>query len=958
MSENTLKQNKFVKFFNNNKYILISGLVSLFIIQLVYFCFDLVPFGNITILRMDLYHQYGPLFAELYDRLTSGESLIYSWNSGLGSSFLGNFFNYLSSPLSLIILFFGHKNITEAISVMIMLKAVFSACTFTYYLKKSFGKHDFSTAAFGILYAFCGYFVAYYWNLMWLDAMVFFPLIILGIENIIKKGKPSLYCIALALTFVSNYYMAYMVCIFSVLYFLTFYFSNYEITKTFDNTGKVFSKLKNSLFLKSGFKFAFFSIVAVALAAFALFPLIEILGGSSATAGGAPANFKKYFTVFDFLANHLASTSATIRSSGETVLPNVYCGILTLILVPLYLFSKKITTREKIAHICLLGAIYLSFNINFLNYFWHGFHFPNDLPYRFSFMYSFILLKMAFSALIHIKEFSKKEILSVGVGLVFFIILVEKITSKNITDISLLISIACAVGYVLILTLFKDKRFQTSVVSILLICAVGSEIALANTNNYSMNQEKKNYVSDYDDFKEVKQQLDEYDKGFYRMELTKLRTRMDPCWYDYNGVSIFSSMANEKVANIQKDIGMYGNYINSYTYNPQTPVYNAMFGLKYLVDNNNSNLNPALYEKILSTKDSFIPYKVTYDLPVAFACSSNLTEWKSNGKNDPFERQDEMFGMASGSFNTFEKILLDDIEYNNVMPILDDDLVSGKFSFAKEDDTSNASITLELMPQDTQNVYLYVKSTSIDNVNVSSLNYSTYIRDTNDGYVFDLGERPANEIIYVDIPIKDKEKAGDIEFYAYGLNFNQFTEGYKALEKGKLNITNYDDTLIKGTITADENNIVFTSIPYDSNWNIYIDGKRISNSDIIKISDGLLGFNIKSGEHKVTLLYKSQGLYIGSIVSIITIIICTVITILKKRKWLMFKKNKANKWNELNDTDDFEIVVEDTALISPELNNNEEAIPELIPPDEISITENDKTLSDDSEKNEEPKSNE
>ncbi|MEG2080906.1 MAG: YfhO family protein, partial [Oscillospiraceae bacterium] len=498
----------------------------------------------------------------------------------------------------------------------------------------------------------------------------------------------------------------------------------------------------------------------------------------------------------------------------------------------------------------------------------------------------------------------------------------------------------------------------TSVVSILLICAVGSEIALANTNNYSMNQEKKNYVSDYDDFKEVKKQLDEYDKGFYRMELTKLRTRMDPCWYDYNGVSIFSSMANEKVANIQKDIGMYGNYINSYTYNPQTPVYNAMFGLKYLVDNNNSNLNPALYEKILSTKDSFIPYKVTYDLPVAFACSSNLTEWKSNGKNDPFERQDEMFGMASGSFNTFEKILLDDIEYNNVMPILDDDLVSGKFSFAKEDDTSNASITLELMPQDTQNVYLYVKSTSIDNVNVSSLNYSTYIRDVNDGYVFDLGERPANEIIYVDIPIKDKEKAGDIEFYAYGLNFNQFTEGYKALEKGKLNITNYDDTLIKGTITADENNIVFTSIPYDSNWNIYIDGKRISNSDIIKISDGLLGFNIKSGEHKVTLLYKSQGLYIGSIVSIITIIICTVITIFKKRKWLMFKKNKANKWNELNDTADFEILVEDTALISPEQNNNEEAIPELIPPEEISITENDKTPSDDSEKNEEPNGNE
>ncbi|MEG2396181.1 MAG: hypothetical protein RSB11_04005, partial [Oscillospiraceae bacterium] len=84
----------------------------------------------------------------------------------------------------------------------------------------------------------------------------------------------------------------------------------------------------------------------------------------------------------------------------------------------------------------------------------------------------------------------------------------------------------------------------------------------------------------------------------------------------------------------------------------------------------------------------------------------------------------------------------------------------------------------------------------------------------------------------------------------------------------------------------------------------------------------------------------------------------TIITILKRRKWFMYKKDRANKWNELNDTDDYEIVIEDTALISPEQNKNDEAIPELIPPDEISIAENDKTPSDESEKNEEPNGNE
>lgn len=129
------KETKFSLFLKNNKYILISALIAFAVMQLVYFCFSLIPYGDMTILRMDLYHQYGPLFAELYDRLTSGESLIYSWNSGLGSSFLGNFYNYLSSPVTLLILFFGHKNIPEAIAAMIAVKAMLSAGSFTYYIK-------------------------------------------------------------------------------------------------------------------------------------------------------------------------------------------------------------------------------------------------------------------------------------------------------------------------------------------------------------------------------------------------------------------------------------------------------------------------------------------------------------------------------------------------------------------------------------------------------------------------------------------------------------------------------------------------------------------------------------------------------------------------------------------------------------------------------------------------------
>ena len=204
----------------DNKFTFISGGIALFIILLVYFCYEIIPFGDRTIYRMDLYHQYGPLFTELYDRLVSGESLIYSWNTGLGSSFLGNFYNYLSSPIALIVLLFGHKNTFEAVAAMIAIKCVLSSMSMANYLKKSQNMNSLYSSAFGVLYAFCGYFIAYYWNVMWIDAMYLLPFIILGIEQIINSGKTRTYFISLILAIFSNYYIGFMLCIFSCIYFI------------------------------------------------------------------------------------------------------------------------------------------------------------------------------------------------------------------------------------------------------------------------------------------------------------------------------------------------------------------------------------------------------------------------------------------------------------------------------------------------------------------------------------------------------------------------------------------------------------------------------------------------------------------------------------------------------------------------------------------------------------------
>lgn len=932
MKKNSLidRQGKIYKVFSDNKYVILSSLIAFLLTQLVAYCFDLIPYGNMTILRMDLYHQYGPLFGELYDRLTGGESLVYSWNSGLGETFLGNFFNYLSSPFSILVLLFGHKNITEAISCMIMLKAVFSAGTFTYYLKKSLNQHSAFTAGFGVLYAFCGYFVAYYWNLMWLDAIAFFPLVILGIENIINKGKPALYCIMLAVTMVSNYYMAYMVCIFSVLYFLCYYFANYPIGEKFDKLSQnkgVLQKLKNSLFVNSAVKFAFYSFVSACLAAFALLPLITVLSQSSATSGSMPTETAKYFTAFDFLANHLANANPTIRSSGDTVLPNVYCGILTVMLVPLYLYSKKITVREKVSNVVLLAVLYFSFNINIPNFIWHGFHFPNDLPYRFSFMYSFILLTLAVKALINISEYTSRQLLSVGIGVIAFMVLVEKITSVNIDDAAVLFSIVFSVGYVVILYLFKDKRFQASAVSVLLLCTVCSEVALGNTTKYSMNQPKGDYVQGYDDFRQLKSRLDEMNKNnLYRMEVTNSKTTMDPCWLGYNGVSVFSSMAYETVSNLQQQVGLYGNFINSYTYAMQTPVYNSMFGLKYIVKNDESiRINPNLLEEMFSV-DDYTVYENKYPLSIAFAVNKAASGWDASIYDNPFMAQAEFFRLASGVNGVFTKLDIENTEYGNIDSFSDAAFEQGDFAFTKTENGKAANVSFEITPEKSQNVYIYIDCKELESVLVSGDGFSNSVEQLSEPHIYDVGFVEAGQSVFVELNFKLENNTGTLKFCAYGLENDKFEQGYKILSQNNFEITKNEETLVSGKLDAKYDGMVFTSIPYDANWRVYVDGKRLDRDSIYKVSDALLAFDITKGEHTVIFNYYPSGLVVGSVISCATIIIATVIIVLKRRKLLFFKKAKKSKWELAEEQNDFVITAQEVNASDVSQNENGEEL--------------------------------
>ncbi len=899
-----VKKNKITQAILDNKFSYLAFAASAFVMLIVYYCFNVIPFGDYTVLRMDLYHQYGPLFAELYDRITQGESLIYSWNTGLGSSFLGNFGNYLASPLAIVMLIVGHENMPEAIAIMMLLKAGFASAFFSYYLRKTTGKNDFSIAAFGVLYSFCGFFLAYYWNIMWIDAMALFPLIMYGIEKIVKFGKFRTYLFSLAIAMLSNYYMAYIICAFSVIYFLVVYFSHYSIIERFNVTKYVDSegnKIKqknkdknkkfniidfifNYRFINAGLRFALASIAAAGIAAVLLLPVYFILQSSSATSGTFPEEPKQYFKIFDFIANHLNSVNPTIRSSGEDVLPNVYCGVISAMLAPLYLYSKHYTKREKAGYVILLAILFISFNLNTLNYIWHGFHFPNDLPYRLSYIYSFVLLVMAYKALAHIKDYTPKMLLTVGIAALSFIIITEKIGSKNVTQDTVYVSIIFIVLYTLVMIMMNNNKYQTSAVALLLFCCVVSEAAIGNTPHYVMQQQKINYTNDYDKFVALKRKLDEKEKNqFYRMELTDLRARMDPSWYDYNGVSIFSSMAYESTSNLINYLGVDGNFINSYTYNGfQTPVFNMMMSLKYIVDNTASTPKPneELYT-FAHQVGVFKAYENNYNLNIGYCVDKSILGWDYSN-NNPFIVQNDYFERSTGISEVFTQLPVSYIDYDNINEFTTG-YDNGEFVFFRSVSDVDASFTLCYEITESKNYYIHVDSSNVENVSIS---YADTVYDHNFGskHIVDIGYVEAGDTVYVNVPIANGN-SGYIDVYLSGLNKDNFIDGYNKLKSEQLEITSFEETRIKGTVTAKDDSVFYTSIPYDESWQVYVDGKRVSKEELseCKLGNGLLGFYLSEGKHDIELRYEARGLKIGIIITVSTTALLVLLLIILRK---------------------------------------------------------------------------
>ncbi|NJD03867.1 MAG: YfhO family protein [Ruminiclostridium sp.] len=864
------------QFIIRNHIILLSFFLPAFILELAYAVHGIFPFSKWDVLIIDLYHQYAPFISDLQDKFRTLSSLLYSWKGGLGTNYLPLFGYYLASPLNLLTVLFPKDYLTEAVLFLTLLKVGLAGACFSIYLKGVHRKQSLITAAFSLLYALSSYVLVFSWNIMWMDSIYLLPLIMLGMVRLVRDGRGIYFCITLALALFTNFYMAFFICFFALLYYPVCFFQYHGVGE-------------RALLFKRTVQFAGYSLLSTGLSAILVLPTYFALKLTSAANNIFPKTLTYYFDMFDFITRHFTFPSPSIREG----MPNIYSGIIVLILIPVYFFSRSIRMKEKLWHLALLLTMILSFNMDILNFIWHGMHFPNQIPYRFSFVYVFLVLSMCYKAFDSLQEFTGKQIGAICVTILGLVVISQKFDDLKLDYLTMYASIASIVLYAAALTVDRARYIRPSTRLLIVMLVIITEV----TGNTILTINKIDLVEGYSvrdgyssgkEVKEIRRQIADISKsdtGFYRMELMPPKTTNDPYLYNYRGLSFFSSTSSKLPVKMLENLGYHSNSINSVGYEGSTAILDSLFGIKYLIYRS-MNIEEKLYKKIAST-DEITVFTNPYALPLGFQVPVELKKFYSYSSN-PFDAQNSLMKSISG----IKDILVPIDQKQGVQYNLTYNSSGTKYySFKRTDKDNSSTAKVQIKVEKDQQVYLYfkapfnMKGSAFVTVNGKKVDFNP-----RHSTIIDLGFCKSGTLPEMEITFdKTAPESGRFEVYSSGLDIPAFEKAISIIRDQAMIVDKVMDTGIRGSVEIKTAGLMAMSVLYDKGWHVKVDGKEVQT---LAIDDSLLAFELAEGPHTVETWFIPDKFFLGLGITMISLLILILLFI----KRLIIKRQKNNPY--------------------------------------------------------------
>ena len=870
-------KNRFLDFTDRNSFLILAFVIPALILWMIYIALEVFPFGNNSVLVLDLNGQYVNFFEDLKHKLLEGGSFLYTWTRTLGGEFMGIFAYYLSSPFSFLVVLFPDNNMTEALLLILLLKAGSMGATMAYYLNETYPTKKLNTIIFSTCYALSAYAVVMANNTMWIDCMILLPLVTLGIERLIKKGSFKLFVFSLAMSLLTSFYIGYMVCIYVAIYFFYYY-----LASSSNNKNNLI--LEDNHFFKSLLRIIIYSAIAICIAMIIILPARTALQFGKDDFNSPTFTLTQRFDWLDFIVKLFPGTYDSVRPEG---LPFVYAGTIVLLLFPMYFVTSRINWRERMMSGAILIVFLVSFNIHAIDLIWHGFQTPNWLNYRYAFMFAFLITVMAYKAFGKIHYANYKNVVFIGGVLTVLMIVVQKLNYKNVTTFKTVWFSLLCIGALCVALWFVYKRkyrgMATAVIALLVLAELflaGLMNAIGLDNDVIMSS-RDSYNYFYNAVRPAVELVKDYDDSeFYRMEKNFHRQNNgrtnDPMTLDFYGISNSTSTLNKSAIELLHRYG-YASRSHWSQYLGGTPVSDAILGIKYVISNTEvenkvwqeigrTAVSEIYRNTIIGSPSELIVYENPYALSLAFASSMNAADLEITDYESPFELMNALTTSLVGSddeIEIFKELKVKDTDYVNI----NTNFTTNHRKYSAADSTKTAEIEFTVKVPADEPVYMYIPtdyprecSLYINGVYVSDY------RGNKSDCVYYIGTFDRAQDISVKLRLKDEPIYVRIkQQYFFSLDVDLFEQTYQELAKGNLSITKFEDDYIEGTVSVSKGqSLLFTSITFDEGWVVKVDGKE---QDLIKTNDGLIAVKITEGTHKVTFTYRPKCYVNGSIIS-------------------------------------------------------------------------------------------
>ena len=623
-----------------------SALLPMTIMLIVWAFIGMYPFGSKSLMAVDFGQQYISFFGLLKNAILTGDlsSLSYSFTKSLGGDMIGVLGYYLMSPFNIIYILAPLKYFGAAVFLTIWLRYGAIGLSFAFLLirrYKGLESRKWLVPLFSTAYALSGMLVSYQMNVIFYDAMIMLPIVIVYLEELLDGKSPYWYAFALGLTVLLQFYMGYMISIFIALY------ACYYVSPRLLIEGDLKAKIKN--FSIPLLQAVIYSIIGIATASVLLLPVFfNLIESKGQVGGGMTFSFAFQINPLDILSKLVVGGFDTTSGwSAGPNLPNIYIGALGFLGFIFYFLSQKVGKAKKWA----AGIVTLIFLISFVNEFvskiWHMGQNPAGFFFRFSWLFSFFMLVLAYQAMKQKIVISKRTNCIIGLGLLLSVVYlyfhqysfisktqpqaISRFLSKfSILSVLGIAAVTCFIFYaywekshksqlekmirmalaavilvlaavllktgyllsqvgitamlylsILFILNFKISRLSMIVVSVLTIFEFGYNAYLSQVT-FGYDDVHK-FADATVSVKRVTDNIQENaDQKFYRIATDFAYSRTVPSLVSYPGLSTFSSSLERSTMDHFAFMGDLG--VNAATqYSNGTPLTDALYGVRYFM---------------------------------------------------------------------------------------------------------------------------------------------------------------------------------------------------------------------------------------------------------------------------------------------------------------------------------------------------------------------------------------